>query len=263
MKFLIKTIRRLGRSFPGRVPAPLHKSMLSVLQRLHSAYHRKLAREAISPASLLELGDYVRDNPVPLSAPVILISQVERSGGTLLSQLFDGHPDIAAYPHELRFGFLDADVWPLPDTSLTADKLFLSLIDLKMRKLAKRGFRKGSTGEAKKFLLSPHVQHAIFCRQIEREGANTSRDIFNHFFTGFFNSWLDYQGGPLDAKSCITAFAPRLADDADNASRFFDCYPDGHLIQIIRSPETWLASAARHRHTSRTDQSTAALLEQV
>ena len=30
---------------------------------------------------------------VPVREPLVLISQVQRSGGTLLSQLFDGHPE--------------------------------------------------------------------------------------------------------------------------------------------------------------------------
>ena len=36
-----------------------------------------------------------------ITAPVILISQIQRSGGTLLSQLFDRHKEICAYPNEL------------------------------------------------------------------------------------------------------------------------------------------------------------------
>ena len=33
---------------------------------------------------------------------LIIISQVQRSGGTLLSQLFDSHPQIHSYPSELK-----------------------------------------------------------------------------------------------------------------------------------------------------------------
>ena len=31
---------------------------------------------------------------VDVNVPLVLISQVQRSGGTLLSQLFDGHPEV-------------------------------------------------------------------------------------------------------------------------------------------------------------------------
>ena len=37
----------------------------------------------------------------PVNSPLALISQIQRSGGSLLSQLFDGHPEIHAHPHEL------------------------------------------------------------------------------------------------------------------------------------------------------------------
>jgi hypothetical protein len=36
-----------------------------------------------------------------INSPLILITQIQRSGGTLLSQLFDGHDEIYAYPNEL------------------------------------------------------------------------------------------------------------------------------------------------------------------
>ena len=41
---------------------------------------------------------------VPVTDPLVLVSQIQRSGGTLLSQLFDGHPECHAHPHELKIG---------------------------------------------------------------------------------------------------------------------------------------------------------------
>ena len=35
----------------------------------------------------------------------MLVSQIERSGGTLLSRLFDGHPECHAHPRELEIGY--------------------------------------------------------------------------------------------------------------------------------------------------------------
>ena len=40
----------------------------------------------------------------PVHEPMLLISQVQRSGGTLLAQLFDGHPECLAHPYELKWG---------------------------------------------------------------------------------------------------------------------------------------------------------------
>jgi hypothetical protein len=47
------------------------------------------------------LGRFRLNNPVRVDQPMILISQIQRSGGTLLSRLFDSHPAIHAHPYEL------------------------------------------------------------------------------------------------------------------------------------------------------------------
>ena len=49
---------------------------------------------------------------VPVREPLVLISQIQRSGGTLLSQLFDGHPELHAHPSELKIGRPKFWHWP-------------------------------------------------------------------------------------------------------------------------------------------------------
>ena len=51
----------------------------------------------------------------------MLISQVQRSGGTLLSQLFDGHPEVHAHPHELYIGKPKKWDWPPLDLARARD----------------------------------------------------------------------------------------------------------------------------------------------
>ena len=51
----------------------------------------------------------------PVTCPLVLISQVQRSGGTLLSQLLDGHPELHAHPHELKIGYPTKYTWPRID----------------------------------------------------------------------------------------------------------------------------------------------------
>jgi hypothetical protein len=48
----------------------------------------------------------------PVTSPIALISQIQRSGGSLLSQLFDGHGEIYAHPHELMIGYPKKYLWP-------------------------------------------------------------------------------------------------------------------------------------------------------
>jgi len=195
-----------------------------------------------------------------MRAPVALISQVQRSGGSLLSQLFDGHPAVAAYPHELRFGFSMADEWPRLDPRRSADENFRLLFDLKLRRLMQHGFSKGGDtafstvqgrsvkrqAERLRFFMVPRIQYLVFKHLCEADAPKSARDVLDNFFTAFFNAWLDYQGS-LGNKTWITAFAPRLAHDEAHVAGFFATYPEGRLIQIIRDPRSWYASAKNHR----------------
>jgi len=52
------------------------------------------------------------EHVVPVTEPLVLCSQVQRSGGTLLSQLFDGHPECHAHPHEIKIGWPREANWP-------------------------------------------------------------------------------------------------------------------------------------------------------
>jgi hypothetical protein len=51
-----------------------------------------------------QLGRVRTDHVVQVREPMVLVSQIQRSGGTLLSRLFDGHPQCHAHPYELKIG---------------------------------------------------------------------------------------------------------------------------------------------------------------
>jgi hypothetical protein len=57
-----------------------------------------------SKAHLESLHGSCIDHIRPVTSPLVLISQIQRSGGSLLSQLLDGHPELDAHPHELKIG---------------------------------------------------------------------------------------------------------------------------------------------------------------
>ncbi len=44
---------------------------------------------------------------VPIHQPLVLISQIQRSGGTLLNSLLDGHPQLHVHPWEIQVGHPD------------------------------------------------------------------------------------------------------------------------------------------------------------
>src|SRR3954453_8310414 len=53
-----------------------------------------------------------RENVLPVDQPLALICQAQRSGGTLLAGLFDGHPQCHVHPQELRIGARHPHPWP-------------------------------------------------------------------------------------------------------------------------------------------------------
>jgi hypothetical protein len=64
--------------------------------------------------------------------------------------------------------------------------------------------------------------------------------------TSYFGAWLNNQNNGGE-KKWVTAFTARLSMKRENVRAFFDVYPDGRLISIVRDPKNWYPSAARHR----------------
>ncbi|MBK9125021.1 MAG: sulfotransferase [Chloroflexi bacterium] len=188
---------------------------------------------------------------VPVNQPLLLMSQVQRSGGTLMSQLFDGHPQCLAHPDELNIG--RPDKYTYPDLSMTADadQWFEQLFERRVQRLFVTGYLKSpDTASYDKadifpFVFLSNLQREIFsvtCDTLIR--ASTQRDVLDAYFTSYFNAWLDYQG-LFQAKTYVTAFVPRVSMRADNVDRFFRDYPDGRLVSVIREPKGWYASSHR------------------
>jgi len=63
--------------------------------------------------------------------------------------------------------------------------------------------------------------------------------------TSYFGAWLsnqNYNG----QKKFVTAFSPRLAMIKEDMEYFFEVYPDGRLISLVRNPKTWSPFASTH-----------------
>lgn len=210
-------------------------------------------RRAVSgrDANLSDIEAFIVKNVEPIRAPLMLISQAQRSGGTLLNQLLDGHPALADYPYEIRFSIDKSSQRFGFGPELDADGNFQLLFDRKVLGFLKGGFSKGVRDPNRhRFLMVPRLQHAVFAACFEAKTPVSRRDIMDYFFTSFFNAWLDYQG-PLAGKRWVVAFAPRFVHVPERAGAVFDCYPDGRLIQIVRDPYSWFASAKLHRRSLR------------
>ncbi len=78
----------------------------------------------------------------PVTAPLALISQIQRSGGTLLSQLFDGHPELHAHPHELKIGYPTKYTWPKIDLNDNPNRWLETLFEYSVLSHFKKGYKK-------------------------------------------------------------------------------------------------------------------------
>jgi hypothetical protein len=205
---------------------------------------------------LTELEDYqalcrVRlEHLVPVGEPLVLVSQVQRSGGTLLSQLFDGHPECHAHPHELKIGYPRKRNWPPLDLAWP-ESWFEMLFESRTVRHLRRGYSK-STKKIQEhydvfpFAFLPRLQKAIFDACVEGREVSGERDVLDCYFTSYFNAWLDNHNLYTGPKKVVTGFTPRLAMEAGNLERFFAAYPDGQLISIVRDPRAWYVSSSNY-----------------
>jgi hypothetical protein len=192
-----------------------------------------------------------QEHLVPVQEPLVLISQIQRSGGTLLSQLFDGHPEVHAHPHEVCIGKPHKWDWPPLDLS-APETWFATLHEPLLAEWIETGYVKDQTALRKQ--RDPDVLPFVFSLKLQREifercaaGAERQRDVLDAYFTSYFNAWLDNHNLYTGAKKAVVGFTPRLAMELDRVQRFFGAYPDGLLVSIVRDPRGWYASARRHR----------------
>jgi Sulfotransferase family len=191
---------------------------------------------------------------VPVHEPLVLVSQVQRSGGSLLSQLFDGHPECHAHPHEICIGKPMKWDWPLLDLA-APEGWFSTLYEPLVSEWVESGYVKDQTARRRAggehdvlpFVFSVRLQRAIFQACVAGQSIEKERDVLDCYLTSYFNAWLDNQNLYSGPKKVVTGFTPRLAIELRRVERFFSAYPDGKLISIVRDPRGWYASAFRHR----------------
>jgi hypothetical protein len=187
---------------------------------------------------------------VAVDQPLVMVSQVQRSGGTLMSQLFDGHPEVHAHPHELYIGYPEKYNYPDLDLTQSPQQWYALLHEKPSLKNFRQGYQKHpDSAEYDKedvfpFLLLPNLQLELFLHALAITPAKTQRDVLNAYWTSYFNAWLDNQN-LYGEKKVVAGFVPRVNIDAGNIQRFFRDYPDGRIISIIREPKGWYGSSHR------------------
>ncbi len=184
-----------------------------------------------------------------LDYPLVLISQIQRSGGSMISQLFDGHPQVCAHPFEMHIGFPAKWDWRDFDLASSPREWFDQLFEKKVLQFIEEGYAKPGSNrfaaaERFAFDFSVERQKAIFLQCIAEIVDLTQRAIYDCYFAAFFNAWENWQ--PTGREKVITGFTPRVTMQELSIAKFFRDYPDGRLISCIRDPFSWYASASGH-----------------
>jgi Sulfotransferase family len=194
----------------------------------------------------------------PITAPLALISQIQRSGGSMLSQLFDGHPEVHAHPHELKIGYPKKFAWPKLDLNEKPEKWFLLLFEDIVLTHMKEGYKKLKKEKiTHPFAFLPDLQQQLFLNHLKSMDPVKPRDIYDAYMTSYFGAWLNNSNLHRGIKKFVVGFTPRFAMRRENMTGFFEIYPDGKLISIVRDPKNWYPSAMRHKPNVYPDVSTA------
>jgi predicted Zn-dependent protease with MMP-like domain len=185
---------------------------------------------------------------VDVREPLVLVSQIQRSAGTLLSQLLDGHPECHAHSQELQIGHPNIRDWPDLDLG-RPDRWFPALYEPKAGERLRDGYSKAPKGEAQvfPFCFVPSLQQAIFERCVASRPVERARDVLDCYFTSYFNAWLDNHNLYTGPKKVVTAFAPGMATSRANVEAFFSAYPDGVLVSVVRDAGGWYGSARKYK----------------
>jgi hypothetical protein len=220
-----------------RAEAALLKATAATKRRMQS-FSRFIARQAPAP-----------DAPRPAGLPLLLIAQIQRSGGTLLSQLFDGHPQLLAHPDEVKIG--RPSKWHWPDLDLNADPhaWLQALLEPGLGHYIHFGYSKFAGNTAAVERLPFNFDLAICCRNflgaVSACPPRSQRDIIDAYFSAYFTAWADCRidGG----ERWMTGFAPSTLSNMGSTDRFLRDYPDGLLVACVRNPLDWFISARGRR----------------
>ncbi len=182
---------------------------------------------------------------VPVDQPLFLISQAQRSGGTLLLRLLDGHPECHVAPFQLRS--IDEVAKRRPSDAVEA---WEALYDPKLTERFQRGHRQRKHDvlddeEVFPFQLQPKLQREIYEACAGRTGNPGPRYFLDCYFTSYFNAWLDYRNLRSGPKRWVIGFEPGIARSMRRRAAVRHLYPDGKVVSIVRDPWSWYASARR------------------
>lgn len=186
----------------------------------------------------------------PVDLPMLLVAQVQRSGGSLLMQLLDGHPSLQCYPNELDhlkgLGPQDWARWldSKPEAKEIVDPWMWTTRSGYSKMSGTVSHLRDDHRYTLPFFFSWDVFRAVYGKACAE--AQGGRLVLQAYFTAFFAAWLNNANVSGD-KERLVAFAPGALDRGQSdVEAFLDFQPDGAIVGLVRDPFSWYASARKH-----------------
>ncbi len=172
----------------------------------------------------------------------ILINSQQRSGGSLLARMFDGHENLCAFPHEMRFSQAKDILPPLEKFKTDDFEEVLSMLNTK-----------GNFGATKLFSKQQYEKHDITFyyekflvqfRQLWKKDELEYRTMGRAFLAEAEAFFRVVNNGRLwKGDDIIQYFVGHCARSwLIPADKIFNEFPDSYIIQPIRDPRALFAS---------------------
>jgi hypothetical protein len=203
------------------------------------------------------------------SEKMLVISQIHRSGGTLLSQLFDSHSEMYCHPGELEI-WKPKPIWGQSEPFVqfnpknkSWEECFHTLQQERLtefsnnKKFNKPGLNSYSVNQTFDFSYS-ELEHKVLFKKYFTELTEVTRaNVVMCYMQSLFHSWNQVEN---ESKKYITSFVANMWCDPISMLRFFQDFGDAKVIFLLRSPDSWLQSAMPHRGFKTDDVSAATCL---
>jgi hypothetical protein len=172
--------------------------------------------------------------------PVILVGQQQRCGGSLITKMFDSHPNLHVHPSENYFGRPYKYHWPTISPKDPLTSLWKKLCEYPLKHMSETGKISKGNHNMYRFTYSFSQHTAKFIEHLGK-GEKNERKVIQAYLQSLFDSYLNYKHPkePL----FYAYFTPRQCLYAEE---FFRVFPDGHVIQIIRHPAAFYNSVRFH-----------------
>lgn len=167
---------------------------------------------------------------VALAESFIYISQPPRCGGTLLRNLFDGHSELATYPYELSW---EKNEYFFTHDIETNESTYNRLVDTWLSHAINHGVDKRKS-------LEFDFSFRLFKRLFVKQDSRNTRRVLDTYFQSFYASWnnCNFSTNP----KFNLAFCPWDRIRKEWVENFFEVYPCGYRIHIVRDPRAWWLS---------------------